>query len=77
MGRILTDGTVPDQTGHGLGMAHHYHMPGTRNKAPLHVGGPPPSQAGLGKAQLWDLRLGETIGLPESIGRLRQMPRDR
>ena len=77
MGRTLPDGMAPGQTGRGLGMAHHYRTTGTRNKAPPRAGGPPPSQARLGKAQLQDLRPGETIGLPESIGRLKQTLRDR
>ena len=77
MGRTLLDGTTPSQTGRGLGMAHHYRTPGVRNKVPPRTGGPPPSQAELGKAQLWDLRLRETIGLPKSIERLRKMPTDR
>ena len=68
---------MPGQTGRGLGMAHHYRTPGVRNKAPPRTGGPLPSQAGLGKAQLWDLHPGETIGLPESIRWLRQKLRDR
>ena len=90
MGRTLTDGrhtnrqndawsdgTTPGKMGHGLGMAHHYHTPGTKTKASPCVGGPPPSQEGLGKTQLWDLRPRETIGLPKSIERLRKMLRDR
>ena len=77
MGCTLTNGMVPGQMGHGLGMAHHYRMPDMRNKAPLRAGGPLPSQVGLGKAQLRDLRPGETNGLLESIERLRRMLRDR
>ena len=52
MGCTLPDGTAPGQTGRG---------------PPPRADGPPPSEAGFGKAQLWDLHLGETIGLPESI----------
>ena len=63
--------------GCGLGMAHHYYMPGMGNKAQPLVGGPPPSQAGLGRAQRWDLHRGETNGLPESIGWLRRLSRER
>ena len=40
-GRALLDEAAPGQTGHGLGMAHNYHMPGTRNKAHPHVGDSP------------------------------------
>ena len=29
MRRTVPDGTVPDQTGRGLGMAHHYRTPTT------------------------------------------------
>ena len=39
MGRALPDKTAPGQTGHGLGMAHHYRTPGVRNKAQLRAGG--------------------------------------
>ena len=56
---------VLDQTGRGLGMAYHYHTPGTRNKVPLCAGGPLSSQAGLGKAQAMGSLLGETNGLPK------------
>ena len=77
MEHTLPDKIAPGQTGYGLGMAHHYRTLGARNKVPLSAGGPPPSQAGLGKTQLRDLRPGETIGLPESIERLRKTPRDR
>ena len=48
MGHTLTDGTAPGQTGHGLGMAHHYRTPSARNKVSLRAGGPPPSQVSLG-----------------------------
>ena len=71
MGRTLLDGMAPGQIGRGLGMAHHYCTLGVKNKAQLHAGSSPPSQAGLGKAQLWDLHPGETNRLPESIGWLR------
>jgi hypothetical protein len=74
MGCVLTDGTpsldemAPGQMGRGLRMAHHYRTPGVRNKVPLRAGGPPSSQAGLRKAQMTGSLLGETNGLPESIG---------
>ena len=71
MGRTLTDGTTPGQTGCGLGMAHHYRTPGAKTKASPRVGGPPPSQARLGKTQLRDLHLRETIGLPK-VNRMAQ-----
>ena len=57
--------------GHGLGMPHHYHTSGVGNKTQPHANGPPPSQAGLGRAHKWDLHRGKTNGLPESIGWLR------
>ena len=56
---------APGQMGRDLGMAHHYRTSGARNKAPLRVGGPPPSQARLGKAQATGSLPGETNGLPK------------
>ena len=53
MRRALPNGTTPDQKGHGLAMAHHYHTinyyrtinhyhtTGTRTEAPPHAGGSP------------------------------------
>ena len=38
MGHTLPDETTPSQTRHGLGMAHHYHTLGVRNKAHPHAG---------------------------------------
>ena len=53
-------------------MAHHYRMPGIRNRAQPHVGSPLPSQAGPRRAQRWNLHQGETNGPPELIGQPRR-----
>ena len=75
-GHALLDEIAPGQTGHSLGMAHHYRTPGVRNKAQPHVGGSPPPQTGPGRAQRRNLHQGETKGPPQSIRRPRRMPSD-
>ena len=76
MRRALIDGTVPDQIGHGLGMVHHYRTPTTtahraqepkrhRTQVALRI-----PRRGLVKPEMGS-PLGETIGLPKSIERLR------
>ena len=62
----LPDRMTPGQMGRGLGMAHHYHTPGTGTKGPPLAGGPPPSQAVLEKTQTTGTPPGETDRLPES-----------
>ena len=66
MRHALPDGTTPDQTGHGLCMAHHYRVLGAKTKASSRAGGSLPPQAGLGKTQTTESLPGETIGLPKS-----------
>ena len=56
-GRVQRSEAAPDQTGHGLAVAHHYctinhyHATGTGTKAPPHVGGFPPPQARPGETK--------------------------
>ena len=73
-GRALLNKKVPSQTGHGLGMAHHYRTSGTRNKAHPHTGDSPLPQEGPGRTQQRNLHQGEPNRPPGSIGQPRRMP---
>ena len=72
----LPDKMAPDQTGRGLGRAHHYrttnhyHTPGTKIEVPPHAGGTPLPHARPGETQMRSPP-GEIIRPPESIESLR------
>ena len=60
---LWTEGIRSSQTRRCLGMAHHYHMPGARIRAHLHVGDSPLPQARHGMTQRWNPRPRGPIGL--------------
>ena len=68
IGHALHNETMPGQTRHGLGMAHHYRTPGVRNKVHLHTGDSPLPQARPRMTQRRNLYQGEPNGPPKWIG---------
>jgi len=75
-GHALLNEMVPGQMGHGLGMAHHYHTTGARNKAHPHAGDSPLPLAVPGRTQRRNLHHGETNKPPGLIRRPRRTPNE-